>query len=62
MPVVNDLVAPNDYVRIKSDDLPLEFSFKAGHHRDNDDEHADSEDDPENRNQRDDRQKGALRL
>ena len=59
---MNYLVAPNDYVRIKSNDLSLEFSFKAGHHRDNDDEYADSEDDPENRNQRDDRQKGALRL
>jgi hypothetical protein len=59
---VNDLVAPNNDVRIKSNDLPLEFSFKAGHHRDNDNEYADPEDDAQNGNQRDDREKSALRL
>src|SRR5262249_7313173 len=62
MPVMNDLVAPNNHVRIKSNDLPLEFSLEASHHRNDDNEHADSKDDPENRDQCDDRQEGALRL
>src|SRR5215472_16856634 len=62
MPVVNDLVAANHDVRIEPNDLPLEFSLKAGHHRDDDNKYTDSEDNSENRDQCDDGEKSALRL
>src|SRR6516162_11681195 len=62
MPVVNHLVAANHDVRIESNDLPLEFSLKAGHHRDDDNEYTDSENNPENRDQCNDGKKSALWL
>src|SRR5260370_37793995 len=61
-PVVHDFIAADQYVGIEPDDLPLKLPFKTRHHRDHNDQYADPKDHPQDRDQCNQRNKGALRL
>src|SRR5208337_263537 len=61
-PVIHDFVAAYQYIGIEPDDLPLELPFKTSHHRDHNNQYADPKDHAQDRDQCNQRNKGALRL
>ena len=54
-PIIHDFVAADQHVGVKAYDLPLEFAFKPGHDRDHNDQNADPEHHPKDRDQCDQR-------
>ena len=62
LPVFQNPAVADDNMGIEADDLAAEFLLEAGHHRNDQNQNHDPERDSEDRNQGDDRKKGALGL